>query len=102
MSRKDENKPNSTNETSLDKNKSHNDSKYAAKFAEMKSFFKSNYSDVIDDDIRGRRMNVGAPMHLVFRKDIEIIPYHVSIARPIPLHFKEQALQQIQKMIDEC
>ena len=46
-------------------------------------------------------MNVGAPMHLVFRKDIEIVPYHVTLARPIPLHFKEQALAQIQKMIDD-
>ena len=46
-------------------------------------------------------MNVGSPMHLVFRKDIEIVPYHVTLARPIPLHFKEQALAQIQKMIDD-
>ena len=46
-------------------------------------------------------MNVGAPMHLVFRKDIPIVPYHVSLARPIPLHFREQAIAQIQKMIDD-
>ena len=46
-------------------------------------------------------MNVGAPMHLVFRKDIQIVPYHVTLARPIPLHFREQAIAQIQKMIDD-
>ena len=70
-------------------------------FDKLKKQLISTYSDVINDDIRGRKMRVGKPMEIIFRKDIPIVPYHVSLARPIPLHYRQQAEAQVQKMIDD-
>ena len=71
------------------------------KFEELKKYFISTYSDVINDDIRGRKMTVGKPMEIVLRKDIPITPFHVSIAKPIPLHYRQMAEAQVQKMLDD-
>ena len=71
------------------------------KFEELKKYFISTYSDVINDDIRGRKMTVGKPMEIVLRKDIPIVPFHVSIAKPIPLHYRQMAEAQVQKMLDD-
>ena len=40
-------------------------------------------------------------MEIVFRKDIPIVPFHVSIAKPIPLHYRQMAETQVKKMIDD-
>ena len=71
-----------------------------ARYKAMENVILSEFEDVISDSLKQKRME-GPPAEIHFKKGVEIKPLHVSIARPMPIHMKEEADKTLQKYISE-
>ena len=71
-----------------------------AEYEQLVEVLQKDYSDVISDDLKGRTM-AGPPMTITFRPGMKVIPHCVSTTKQIPIHQREQALAQVQEMLDD-
>ena len=69
-------------------------------FSELEKIILLEFEDVISDSLKHKRMG-GAPAEIYFKAGIEIKPLHITIARPLPLHMKEEADKTLKKYISE-
>ena len=71
-----------------------------ARFTAMEKTIMKEFPDVISDSLRNKCMR-GPPAEIVFKEGVEVKPLHINIARPLPIHMKEEADKTLQKYIDE-
>ena len=71
-----------------------------ARFSAMEKSIMLEFEDVISDSLRNKCMQ-GPPAEIVFKEGVEVRPLHINIARPLPIHMKQEADKTLQKYIDE-
>ena len=71
-----------------------------ARFSAMEKSIMQEFEDVISDSLRNKCMQ-GPPAEIVFKEGVDVKPLHINIARPLPIHMKEEADKTLQKYIDE-